>query len=446
MSGRTKLGGLRARIGEKPASQGRGRVFMLSLGLFGVVVLLLMALIGYNAPNSIPGRPYYNLKAQFNEADNLTGHSQVRVSGKLVGQVLRPKVEHGKAVVDLQMEPSVKNLPVDSTIEVRPRSPVGVRYVDIRPGTSKKTLADGDTIPASQTKITRPLDEAFSTFDAPTRRNSQYFFRELGTGFAARGQDLNDAIGEFPHMLHGTRSVLGAIARRKGATRSFIRGAGVASDTYDPVREPLANGFRPEADALRPFSDAGQSVKDTLDTAPPAETTVTTRLPTVDRFTYELEGFASRIRPGLRAAPAAFTQTSGLMRESRPGLRGLTKTLYTGRRAAKPTLRLLRNVRPVLPNLESTLGQATKPVKSLGRYGCDFTRMGRFWTSMLGRGDPVDGGALRFNIVGGTLLGVNPKLLPPGLGPDANLQNPYPKPCIAGSEKPGQPIPSDGPR
>jgi len=426
---------MRTRFQERPAAQQRGKGFMIGLGLLGVGLVVAMAAIGYNAPNSIPGRGYYNLEAEFAQADNIAPHAQVRLGGKIVGQVLDPRIEDGKAVVDLQIDPKYRPLKSDSRIEVRPRSAVGVRYLDIASGSQGTPLAEGARIPESQTSATRALDEVLSTFDPDTSARSQKFLREFGTGLAGRGEDLNDTIGGAPEMLRGTDSVLGAVADRTDSAGNFVRGGAIAATSADPVREAIRLGFAPEAKALRPFTDAGDSLRATLDKAPGTFGTMTTRLPAVEGLVSELEGFASRIRPALQAGPGAFGQTSALLREARPGLRDANTTLLRANAAVDPTLKLLSAISPVLPQLTSTLDNAKPLVERLGAYGCDFINYGRQWSDMMAFGN-VSGGAVRFDAITSgpdTLVGVGGGV--PALGKTGVNRSPYPAPCTAGTEK-----------
>jgi ABC-type transporter Mla subunit MlaD len=213
------------RFAERPAAQQRGRGFMIALGLLGLGMTVAFTAIGFNAPNSIPGRGYYNLEAEFADADNIAPHAQVRLGGKIVGQVLNPRVEDGKAIVDLQIDPKYKPLKADSIVEVRPRSAVGVRYVDIRSGQDGVPLEEGARIPAAQTRATRALDEVLGTFDSETRVRTQQFLRELGTGLAGRGEDLNETLGAAPQTLRRTDDVVGAVAGRTDAAGNLVRAA-----------------------------------------------------------------------------------------------------------------------------------------------------------------------------------------------------------------------------
>jgi virulence factor Mce-like protein len=424
---------MRARLRERPAAAQRGWIFMAAVGSVGVLAIVALTYIGFKAPDAIPGRAYYTVNARFTHADNLTGHYQVRMGGKLVGQVLNPHVEHGQAVVDLQLEPSVRPLLSDTTLTVRPRSAVGVRYVDIEPGRSGAPLPEGGTIPAAQTHATVQLDEVLSTFDPATQRRAQQTLRELGAGFAGRGDDLNETAGAAPDALRGVDAVLGAVAARPGAVRGLIRGGGTLAAAADPVREAIAQGFAPEAAALRPFTRERDAVQATLAKAPGAVSGVTRSLPQIDPLVDQLRGLAREARPGLAAAPAALGQTRALLREARPGLRAADGTLRAAGRAVAPTLGLLSVVRPVLPDLESTLASATPIVSTLGAYGCDIVRFGDQWGSMMDFGNQ-DGGVLRFDAQAGpeSLYGSRTKVF--GHRP----ANPDPAPCEAGHETVGR--------
>lgn len=422
------------RTKDRPASLQRGKGFMYGLGLFGLGFAVLLVYIGFSAPNEIPGRSYYTVKAELQNADNIARHAQVRLNGKLVGQVLNLRVRDGKAMVDLQLDPKYGPLKSDTQIEVRPRSPVGVRYIDIIAGTKGTSLDDGDVIPASQTKATVQLDEVLGTFDPDTRVRARQFLRELGGGFAGRGADLNEALGSAPGFLSDTEKVMGAIAAKGDQFGTLIRGSYAAASAAEPVRRQLGEGFKPEADAMRPFYQSGDNLKKTLEQAPPAFRTASAQLPSVEAFVTELAGFARNIRPGLQASPASFAQASALLRESRPGLRAANGTLTRLSTATKPTLKLLDRLRPVLPDIETGLTNLTPLVSTLGAYNCDVKRFGDNWHSGLQKGNSA-GNVLHFDVVTpgiDGLYGINTPALD-GLTATLNNANPDPG-CVAGTE------------
>ena len=71
----------------------------------------------------------------------------------------------------MKLETAVKPLPVDSTILVRSRSALGLKYVELTKGTSTKGYDEGATIPLkAATPAPVEFDEFLSTFDEQDAR------------------------------------------------------------------------------------------------------------------------------------------------------------------------------------------------------------------------------------------------------------------------------------
>jgi virulence factor Mce-like protein len=414
----------------RPVSQGHTRAFLLTLGAAGIAVAALLAWVGINAPNNIPGRSYYNLKAQFSEADNLTSHYQVRIAGRLVGQVLEPKVSDGQAVVDLQLEGDLAPLRSDTTMRVRPRSAIGVRFVELVPGTRGRPLGEGETIPARQTSASLPLDTVLGTLDAPTRGRTKSLLRALGGGFAGRGEDLEETIGRTPEVLRATGRLAGTIADRPGAAQGFVRGTASAADAADPVREDIARGFDPGRRALAPLRDARPAVIRLLQTAPGALEGTRAGLAATSPFLREASGLAHDALPALDAAPSSLRRATALLRDGRAGINGLDRTLTLARNAVSPTLGLLRTLQPRLGTIDEAMADGLPIVRELAPRRCDIVTMVRNWESMLGWGTET-GNYLRFNLQADaeSFTGQQGR---GGLGPIHS--NPYPAPCAVGRD------------
>lgn len=423
---------LRNREVGKPQS----RVFLLLLGATGLLAAIAMTYVGFNASKNVPGRTYFNIEAEFDEADLITRTAQVRIGAELVGQVAGTRVEDGKAILELQLEGDQAGaLLDDSTLEVRPRSPIGVRYVDLNPGSGGVPLEEGDRIPASQTAATVPLDIALEAFDPKARSGAQTMFRALGNGFADRGGDINVALGGAPDLLADTRATVGALNDLDGATARFVKGAQGAAAAADPVRAEIAQGFEPEAEALEIFSEEETSLRGTLEAAPPALGTARAQLPGVRALVSEVGLLAQSAVPALDAAPGALTRTATLLRDSRPGLEDLSRTLSLLEEATDPTLELLRAIRPVLPNANDALRDSKPLAAELAGRGCDMRLFFTNWESMLGFETPKHG-LLRLNVTSGD------ESVDGGTGETAPIvSNPYPEPCTVLDDKLPSPIP-----
>lgn len=356
------------------------------LGLGGIAAVVVMFLIGYNAPNSIPGRSYYTVTAQFRHANNLTGHYQVRIAGRYVGQVLNPRVKDGMGLVDLQLQPDIAPLRSDTKLRVRPRSPIGVRFVELSPGKSGRPLPDGAMIPAAQTSAATELDTVLNTLDAARRAKARTFLRELGAGTLDRGVDINDVLGTAPSTLRGVDRLIGAVNERAGAPQRLIVGGAAAAAAAEPVRESIRQAFGSGRDALRPLADGRDEVAATLKAAPRSLRAAQAGLQAADHLLTEIRGLSRAAVPALRPARAGLRETSVLLRDSQPGLRSLRTTLDTAAVAVPPTLKLLKDIDPVLPTISSALRSGFPLADRLGIHGCDLGLFTKTWSSFLGFG------------------------------------------------------------
>lgn len=417
LAGRTPFRG-------RAAGKQRSRAFTLAVG-FGVVALAIgMFYIGYEAPNSIPGRSYYTLNALTHDADNLEAHDEVRIGGELAGQVLSPHVHDHLAELQLQLSSSFKPLLSDSRIEIRLRSAFGIRYVQIIPGRHGTPLRSGATIPASQASTPVDLDQVMDTFDPQTQARTREFLGELGTGLAGRGQDVNETLGEAPGFLQKLGSVASAVNSRPGAMHALISSTKGALTAFDPVRDPLANGFQPEAQALEPFANESRSVEGTLNQAPLTLSELQSGLPPVRALVSQVQGLAQAATPTLTVAPAALNQTSALLTDAKPGLRNANATLQLAARAVNPTLTFLQTAQPALPMINDGLAYVLPTVEAVARRACGLSDAFTGWSEYMKWGTSYDN-FIRFTLTEtGSIVGGQPNA--------PVRSSPYPAPC-AGS-------------
>lgn len=412
------------------ASKSLPRPVLWGIGLSAIAFLVVIFLVGINAPNKIPGRSYYNLKAQLTYADNLTGHYQVRIGGRYVGQVLDPKAVDGKAVAQLQLDPAIGPLKSDTTMRVRPRSPIGVRFVELKPGTKGRDLKDGEMLPASQTSSSEQLDTTLDTLDAKRRAEAKVLLNELGAGVLDRGEAIQDVLTTTPDSLRGLQRLTSAVNRRGGAPARLVAGSEGAADAADPVRRTIREGFRSGSNALRPFADGEADLRATLEEAPSSLSAAQAGLRSTDPLLGQVRGLAREALPALRPAPTGLREARQLLAESPAGLRSLRSTLDVAKSATPPTLDLLTTLRPDLPLTERTLQAGLPLMDRLSVHECDVSLFLTNWTSFLAYGVP--GGEkeigpinnLRLNLLADTesVVGATSK------GLDV-AENAYPAPC-----------------
>ncbi|MEA2161353.1 MAG: phospholipid/cholesterol/gamma-HCH transport system substrate-binding protein, partial [Solirubrobacteraceae bacterium] len=196
------------RSSEVPSGSSSSSAFAnpVMVGAVTVLAALVAVFLAYNANAGLPFVPTKELKAEFVDGSNLVIGNDVREGGFRVGLVsdMRPiELPNGQvgAQLTLKLDKANGNVPVDSTATIRPRSVLGLKFVEIAKGTSTKMIPDGGTLKISRTTVPVQFDDIFKTFDAKTRASIQQDLVGFGDTLAGRGSALNDTIHSLPELL-----------------------------------------------------------------------------------------------------------------------------------------------------------------------------------------------------------------------------------------------------
>ncbi|HEX6488520.1 MAG TPA: MlaD family protein [Candidatus Dormibacteraeota bacterium] len=156
------------------------------LAIFGIVVLAAIAAFRVAA-----GASAYELNVPIADANGLYPGSDVLIAGSRAGSVEDISVQGTHAVVKIRVDPSEAPIHSDATVQLRPKSLLGEKYLALDPGSSAGVLQSGDTMPAGHVSIATDLQDVINTLDAPTRDKLQTLLLNVGPGVDGRGQDLN---------------------------------------------------------------------------------------------------------------------------------------------------------------------------------------------------------------------------------------------------------------
>src|SRR3954462_11625549 len=262
--------------------RGRGTASIVAspvlVGAVTVLIVIVGVFLAYNANNGLPFVPTYEVKAELPNGQKLVGGNEIRLGGFRVGvgSDIKPAVKtvNGKsvaiAVVDMKLEKAVQPLPKDTQIGVRPRSALGLKYLDIAPGKSKQKLRPGDTIPLAQARKTEvEYEDVFSTFDKPTRDNARTALKGFGDAFAGRGASINQAIGAFNPFFKHLTPVMKTLSDPNTHLDNFFKNIGHASEEVVPVATTQAALFGKMAKTFDAFSACAKCLQDTIAKSPP---------------------------------------------------------------------------------------------------------------------------------------------------------------------------------
>jgi virulence factor Mce-like protein len=287
------------------------------VGAVTVLVAVVAVFLAYQANAGLPFVPTYRISAQIPNADTLVPGNEVRIGGVQVGAIEEVSPvqdeETGEvyAKVDMKLQETVRPIPEDSTVIVRARSALGLKYLEITRGSSDQGFPEGGTMPlAAATPEPVDIDEVFNTFDDPTRAAIQVNLREFGTAVAGRGGDLNRAFGRLRGLVEVLPPVMRNLASPETALGRFVSAISAAAAEVAPVAETQAHmfialdqTFGALANVARPF------IQESIVEGPPTEDVSIATLPTIRPFLGHVASLFADLRPGIRAlrpaAPAA---------------------------------------------------------------------------------------------------------------------------------------------
>jgi virulence factor Mce-like protein len=289
------------------------------VGAVTVLVVVVAVFLSYQANQGLPFVPTYKVSAELPNADTLVPGNDVRIGGIRVGQVksVEPEVVDNApcpndptrqcttqvAKVNMELDQNIDPLPENSTVVVRSKSALGLKYLEINRGNSSQGFKPGSTIPVT---AARPepveIDQVFNMFDDPTRTAIQSNLLEFGNALAGRGGDLNEAIGQLKPLVEVLTPVMKNLADPNTGLSNFVSSLSATAAEVAPVAQiqgqlfaDLDTTFGAFARVSRPF------IQESISKSPAAEDTAIATLPTIRPFLANTAKLFSELRPGFHA-------------------------------------------------------------------------------------------------------------------------------------------------
>jgi virulence factor Mce-like protein len=289
------------------------------VGAVTVLVVIVAVFLAYNANNGLPFVSTYNLKARVPNADALVKGNEVRIGGVRVGivkKVVPVQLENGNVAAELtlSLDKSAEPLPVDSTLTVRPKSALGLKFLQVTPGTSEKGFEAGETIPVTAAKPEPvDIDQFFDMFDEKTRQSIRQNLAGFGNALAGRGPQLNEAFGALRRAAVNGQPILRKIVEPSSNFAGFWRSLEALSATVAPVAETQAQMFVALDRTFAAFARVSRPyIQETIEKSPPTLDEVNADLPAIRPFLRDTGRFFTALRPGVKA----LAETSPVIAES----------------------------------------------------------------------------------------------------------------------------------
>jgi virulence factor Mce-like protein len=332
------------------------------IGAATVLVVIVAVFLAYNANAGLPFVPTYTLNAEVPNAAQLVVGNDVRIGGTRVGAVskIAPReLKDGSVieVVGMKLDKAVDPLPKDSTVLIRPRSALGLKYVELTRGHQSGGYVDGDTIPlAKATPTPVEFDEFLNMFDDKTRQAAAENTVGFGDAFAGRGESINTAIGAFRPLLRDIIPVARNLSSPQTNIKRFISELSDAAAIVAPAAETQAQLFRNIDTTMAALSEVARPyIQESISEGPATLDTAIAELPKQRPFLLNTEHLFAELRPGVRALRGAAPDLAAALTVGTPTLR---RSVALNRRL-EPLLRELQRFSedPMVPRgLKATTG------------------------------------------------------------------------------------------
>jgi ABC-type transporter Mla subunit MlaD len=297
------------------------------IGGVTVLVTIVAVFLSYNANHGLPFVPTYKVNVVLPDAAGLIAGNEVRIGGARVGVVHKIDAiarEDGStgARLELALNDTSNQLPVDSTVKVRPKSSLGLKYVEITRGRASRTIPASGTLTVPRDTV-RPidLDDFFNMYDEPTREGSADNLLAYGTAFAGRGGDINQALADLePLVRHGEPALRNLVAPKTRFKDLFPAFAQAAHEVA-PVAGVQAQLFGDLNTTFKAFADNQQALEASIAGGPHALDVATRELPAQAGFIEDSTELFRRLKAPFRSLASASVHLAPAFRAGTPALK-----------------------------------------------------------------------------------------------------------------------------
>jgi virulence factor Mce-like protein len=272
------------------------------IGAVTVLVAIIAVFLAYNANNGLPFVPTRELKVDIANGSAVVPGNDVEEGGYRIGivsdmhPILLPTGTVG-AQLTLQLNTANGRVPVDSTASIRPRSVLGLKYVELNLGRSKKVFPDGGTMPLARTTVPVQFDDINTMFNARTRPAVQRNLAGYGDVLTARGSALNDTIASLPQLFQHLQPVAAYLSDPRTELTRFLVALNGFMGTVAPVARVNAQLFADQATTYRALSQSPKDLENTIRESPPTLDVSTNSLHAQQPFLADLTTFSRYFTP-----------------------------------------------------------------------------------------------------------------------------------------------------
>jgi phospholipid/cholesterol/gamma-HCH transport system substrate-binding protein len=341
------------------------------LAILGLVVLSA-GVAGYILSHERLRFPFISAKpfpvnAEFTTAQAVTpGQGQtVRIAGVQVGSIGAVKLQDGRAVVRLDIDPKYRHLiHSDASALLRPKTGLKDMFVELDPGTKGAALMPKDgTIPVQNTAPDINQDEILSSLDTDTRAYLQLLINGLGNGLRGRSTDLRNVFKQLGPTHQDLARVSKAIAERRQNLARLVHNYGQLTAELADKDHDIANLVDASNTVFRSFAAENQNVSAAVARLPGTLNTTAQTLQKVNTLAGVMRPSLDSLRPAFKQLNKANKAVLPFVKEAAPITRNQIRPFVS---TARPYVS--QSLKPASVNLARAIPDLDSSFHELNRF------------------------------------------------------------------------------
>jgi phospholipid/cholesterol/gamma-HCH transport system substrate-binding protein len=344
-------------------------VAIAALFVIGIVTVgVIFAKQGVTPPAWVPfiGEDRFELKAEFSSAQAVTpGQGQtVNIAGIRVGDITEVELVDDAAVVTMQIDGEYAPLiHTDATMLLRPRTGLQDMTVEVDPGRKGEPVAEGTTIPLSQTDPNVQPDQILASLDGDTRDYLTLLIQGAAEGLGGRGKELSADFRRFEPLARDLKRIGSALAARRQNISRAITAFKDVSEALGGADARLAEFVDASDATLASFAEQEESIRGALRELPSTLAATEDALASSNEFSLELGPASRDLIPAAQALGPALRETRPFFERTTPVLADQIRPFS---RAAQTPVRHLKQAAEPLADTTGGLAGAFTELNVLG--------------------------------------------------------------------------------
>ena len=196
-----------------------------------VLALVLAMLVKINLDFAAPWSATHTLTAQVADVDGISAGSDVRIAGRVVGQITSVDAQGDYSSVTFHVDDGDWPLASDTSASIRLATLLGQKYLQLSPGTDKAhPFGDNATITLKSTKPVVDFDQILNTFNQPTRDSLTSLIRTAAGAVQNQEGTLQQLIPDLRDLSVHSVGPTGELVTRNAEINNILINLGTTAD------------------------------------------------------------------------------------------------------------------------------------------------------------------------------------------------------------------------